>query len=103
MSRIVAGSLVVALGALGALAGCGISPPAATAIDASRAHVELADLERGRAVLVGKCGGCHRIPLPGEHHGNAWPDRLDDMAPRAHLDAVQRRLLEEYLVAMAAR
>lgn len=100
MSRVAVGSLVVALGIL---AGCGMSPPPATALDASRAHIELAELQQGRSLLVSKCGGCHRTPLPGEHRGDAWPVKLDDMSARAHLDVLQRHLIEEYLVTMAAR
>ena len=107
MYRACAGSLVVALWvtlgvALGLVAGCVAAPPPVTAIDASRAHVELADLQRGRSLLVSKCGGCHRTPLPAEHRGAAWPEKLDDMSARAHLDDLQRHLIEAYLVTMAA-
>jgi len=100
MYRLFAGSFAVALVVL---AGCGMSPPAATAIDASRAHVELADLQRGRSLLVSKCGGCHRTPQPAEYSGETWPGKLDEMTARANLDVVQRHLIEAYLVTMAAR
>jgi hypothetical protein len=100
MSRVAVGPLLIALGML---AGCGMSPPPATAIDASRAHVELADLQQGRSLLVSKCGGCHRTPLPADHRGEAWPEKIDDMSARAKLDVTQRHLIEEYLVTMAAR
>jgi hypothetical protein len=95
-------ALGFALGLVGMLAGCGVSPPPATALDASRVHVELADLQRGRSLLVSKCGGCHRPPLPAEHRGDLWPEKLDEMSPRAHLDLEQRHLIEAYLVTMAA-
>ena len=89
---------------LGMLAGCGVgAPPTATAIDASRAHLALADLQHGRSLLVGRCGNCHRPPLPTDHGANEWPEKLDEMAARANLDVVQRHLIEEYLVTMAAR
>ncbi len=94
--------VVLALAMVGVVAGCGMSPPPATALDASRAHVELAELQRGRSLLVSKCGGCHRPPLPAEHRSDLWPEKLDEMSPRAHLDDLQRHLIEAYLVTMAA-
>lgn len=93
---------VLALAMAGLVAGCGVSPPPATALDASRAHIELAELQRGRSLLVSKCGGCHRPPLPADHRGGSWPEKLDEMSPRAHLDVLQRHLIEAYLVTMAA-
>jgi len=83
------------------LVGCGGSLPAATAIDASRANVELADLQNGRSLVVAKCGACHRPPMPTDHGATEWPVMLDEMSARAHLDFMQRRLIQEYLVAMA--
>jgi hypothetical protein len=83
------------------LVACGGAPPLATAVDAQRAHVELADLEHGRTLLVAKCGGCHRTPLPNEHTAHDWPIKLDEMASRAKLDDEQRRSIEKYLVVMA--
>ena len=88
---------------LGVLAGCSASLPAATASDASRAHLELADLQHGRALVVSKCGSCHRPPLPTEHAATEWPVMLDEMSARANLDVMQRRLIEGYLVTMAMR
>jgi len=88
---------------LGVLAGCQPSLPTATAIDASRAHVELADLQHGRSLVVSKCGGCHRPPLPTDHGAHEWPEKLDEMSARANLDFMQRRLIEGYLVTMAMR
>jgi hypothetical protein len=87
-----------------ALAGCGVrSPPSATATDASRANIQLADLQRGRSLLVTKCGNCHRTPLPGEHRASEWPGKLDEMTTRANLEGDQRHLIEEYLVTMSTR
>jgi nitrate/TMAO reductase-like tetraheme cytochrome c subunit len=94
-------SRVVFVLVLGVLAGCGMSPPTAT--DASRAHIELADLQRGRSLLVTKCGNCHRPPLPTDHGAHEWPEKLDEMATRANLDVMQGHLIEQYLVTMAMR
>jgi hypothetical protein len=90
--------------ALGLLAGCaGMSPPPASPADATRAKVQLADLQDGRSLLLRKCGGCHRVPMPTEHRALEWPTKIHDMSARAHVDDQQRRLIEEYLVTMASR
>jgi cytochrome c553 len=86
-----------------ALAGCRVSPPSATASDASRGNVELADLQQGRKLLLTKCGNCHRPPMPAEYHASEWPTKLDEMTARANLDEGQRHLIEEYLMTMASR
>ncbi|MGE0400084.1 MAG: hypothetical protein AB7T06_25430 [Kofleriaceae bacterium] len=86
--------VVLVLALLGA---CAPSLPHATAVDADRANVELAELERGRSIVLKKCGGCHKPPLPTD----AWQPVMADMAARAKLDAEQRRLAEQYLSVMA--
>ena len=85
----------------GALAGCGSTLPVATAGDAARAGVELAELQRGRSLVGAKCGGCHRTPLPTDHRAAEWPHMLDEMSARAHLDPAQRDAIERYLITMA--
>jgi hypothetical protein len=80
-----------------------MSPPPASPADAPRANVELAELQNGRSLLLSKCGGCHRPPIPAERQPHDWPTKLQEMSARAHVDVQQRRLIEEYLVTMAAR
>jgi len=86
-------------------AGCSMSaPPAATPMIAERNHVQLAELNEGRGLLVDKCGnGCHVTPMPAEHTAREWPAMLDEMSARAHLGPRDRVLIERYLVAMATR
>ena len=85
-------------------AGCAPrTPPMATAGDASRANVELAQLHEGRKLLMGKCAGCHKTPMPDEHTAAEWPRMLDEMADRSNLDLAQRALIERYLVSMATK
>jgi cytochrome c5 len=80
------------------------TPPTATASDASRANVELAELQQGRTLLIQKCGGaCHKTPMPGDHLAAEWPKKLDEMAERSKLEPMQRALIEKYLVTMASR
>lgn len=89
---------------LAALAACRVAPPHATASDAERAHVAVDELERGRSLLVSKCGAsCHAAPLPSQHTAREWPAKLDEMADRASLRLGERRLIEEYLVTMSPR
>ena len=89
---------------LGLLAGCvGSSPPPVSPADAARANVQITDLESGRSLLMRKCGGCHRVPLPAEHSPHDWPSKIGDMMARAHVDDQQRHLIESYLVTMASR
>jgi len=88
---------------LAAVAGCGLSPPKATAADAQRANVQLAELQDGRTLMVRKCGSCHAPPLPSEHGVHEWPTKLDEMAERSKLDQKQRFLIQQYYVVMAAK
>lgn len=86
------------------LAGCAAQPPPlATPMDAERADVPIADLQRGRQLLIAKCGGCHDVPVPNDQSHAEWSPRLDDMAQRAGLVGPERRLIEEYLVVMDLR
>jgi cytochrome c5 len=79
------------------------SPPMATATDAQRGNVELAELEQGRKLLIGKCTACHRVPMPKEHAAAEWPVMLDEMAARSNIDITQQKLIEKYLVTMATK
>lgn len=99
------GTLALLFGVAGVvLAGCTGHPlPVATAGDAARAGVQLADLEQGRSLVVAKCGGCHRTPLPTEHRSDEWPHMIDEMAKRSNVDGSQRELMARYLVTMASR
>ena len=81
---------------LSVFAACTPTPPVATAADAARANVQLAELEQGRKLLVGKCTACHKAPLPND----SWERYMDDMAEKSKLDATQRHLIEQYLTVM---
>lgn len=97
MSRLAVPALFVVL------AGCGMSPPRATAADAQRANVQLAELQDGRTLMVRKCGSCHAPPMPSDHTAGDWPQKLDEMAERSKLDRQQRYLIQQYFVVMAPR
>jgi hypothetical protein len=78
-------------------------PPRATAADAQRANVNLAELEQGRTLLIQRCGKCHQPPMPKEFPAALWPEKVGDMAERAKIDAVQRGSIEQYLQTMSSR
>ncbi len=82
------------------LLGCTPPPPIATAADADRAHVPLAELSQGRDLLLQRCGGCHDVPRPGDAARDKWPALMDDMGQRAGIDRSQRHLIEQYVLAM---
>ncbi|MEJ7600256.1 MAG: hypothetical protein WKG01_20270 [Kofleriaceae bacterium] len=77
-------------------------PPVATANDAERGQVALGELERGRALVLGKCARCHATPLPSDHTATQWPGMINEMAVRSKLDAGERTAITRYLVVMAA-
>jgi cytochrome c5 len=95
-------SLVLA-GAAGLGAGCGGTLPVATAGDAARSGVALAELQQGRSLVAAKCTGCHRTPQPTEHRSDEWPRMIDEMSQRAQVDGSQRQAIRDYLVTMATR
>jgi hypothetical protein len=79
-------------------------PPRATALDAERTQVSVDELDHGRSLLVSKCGNrCHKVPMPTDKVASDWPQALDEMAPRANLNAPDRHAIEQYLLAMARR
>jgi hypothetical protein len=77
------------------------TPPQVTSLDAERANVEIADLQQGRKLLLGKCAGCHKTPMPADHTAAEWPKMIDEMADRSKLDMMQRQLITKYLVVMS--
>jgi cytochrome c5 len=87
---------------VGLVTGCARrSPPQVTAADAERGNIELAELQSGRKLLLRKCAGCHKTPMPNDHTPAEWPKMIAEMAGRAKLDAMQTRLIEKYLVVMS--
>lgn len=76
-------------------------PPHASSADAERANVELAELEQGRDLVVRKCAGCHKTPMPKDHSPAEWPKMIGEMADRSNLDFKQTKLIEKYLIVMS--
>lgn len=82
---------------------CGAPPPHATAADAQRASVALAELEAGRSLLLEKCGRCHVAPHPKKYRAVDWPAKVGDMEERSKIDPAQRKSIELYLMTLSGR
>jgi mono/diheme cytochrome c family protein len=60
-----------------------------------------AQLEQGRSLYVGHCGGCHAIVPPEKHSGDQWRAQLTEMAPRAKLQGLDRERVLRYLLTVS--
>ena len=69
----------------------------------ARSHIEIAQLNQGRDLLLHKCGACHDVPVPGQRAAHDWPAQVALMQQKAGIDASQRSLIEQYLVTMAPK
>lgn len=63
----------------------------------------VAELSRGRDVVVSRCSGCHALPRPEVKSPDEWSSVLDEMAARAKLSAADRDLALRYLSAASQR
>lgn len=90
------------------LAACGrTSAPLATPTDAERASARwpgttAEELNHGRKLFVGHCGGCHLPPKPTDYTADEWPGHVDEMRERSGLTLDEGDLVVRYLVTMAA-
>lgn len=92
-----------------ALIGCAASlpKPGTAEVAAAKLHdptARVEDLNHGRSVYLGKCGGCHLLIEPGKFASDVWPEKVDRMLEekRVHLDASEVRDLVRYLVGASA-
>ena len=95
---------------LGVLAGCSAALPEPNASDVVRLRVSdadatLRDLERGRALYVARCGGCHTLKHPRSLTSEAWVLALRAMQvdEGVELEPSEARDIERYLVATSSR
>lgn len=93
---------VLAFGILLGLAGCTASLYIPTDEDAlmSTAREELL---KGRELYVQKCGSCHALRLPESHTVSEWQQKLQEMAPRAHLSDQEQDLIWKFILAGTER
>lgn len=91
------------------LVGCAHSTaPVATEADAARAQarwpgITVEELNHGRKVYVGHCGGCHLPPAPSSQDAAAWPGHVREMSERAGLSGDEESEVIRYLQALATR
>lgn len=97
--------LALALPCLVDLIGCESTryvPPPVTAEmtrSSERQTVDLAMLREGRSLFVHRCIECHTLP-PFWHYKTAdWPEVLDTMSHRAHLNSRERDAIIAYILA----
>lgn len=100
--------VTLALAAVLGLAACArrVMPPA-TAAHAERAQrrwpeTSLAELQRGRKLYISHCSGCHQPVYPWKVPPEKWPEELQSMKKRSHLDDDELLFVERYLVTLSA-
>ncbi|MFO0722457.1 MAG: hypothetical protein U1E65_01660 [Myxococcota bacterium] len=98
MKRALLFSLALVLGAA-----CATPMPHVTPVQADRASARwpdanLAALESGRALYLGRCGSCHRHYLPSELTEAQWMAQIPDMRARAKLNPEQTEAVLRYLL-----
>lgn len=98
---------LLAFALLGGGCSSAFPPPGAAEVSALKqrdpsARVE--NLEHGRALYFGKCGGCHLLIEPAQFAADVWPEKVERMQGerRVHLDADEARDLVRYLVGASA-
>jgi mono/diheme cytochrome c family protein len=90
-----------------ALAGCvpilpaGAAPPVTPELTA-QAGVDDASLQRGRAIFITSCTGCHRAPWIARHSLAQWRNLLPPMSNRAHLNPDEQHDLAAYVLSIRA-
>lgn len=89
------------------LAGCSAALPFPQPADVGTAQAgwpgtTQADLERGRAVYVRRCGGCHRLHGPKDVAPAQWPAVVAKMGPRAKLSPPEAADVLRYLAVLGA-
>lgn len=94
--------MIRAIALLGLVAACrGPWLPVATEADATRSNAAVADLNRGRQLLIHSCSGCHLTPSPRDHRAADWPSEVAEMRERAKLTPDEVALITQYLTAFA--
>ena len=64
----------------------------------------LANLEHGRSLYLGKCGGCHLLIEPSKFGPDVWPTKVERMQSERRVLLTSEELtdLKRYLVAVSA-
>ena len=58
----------------------------------------LQSLEEGRVIYTTKCNTCHELKNIPKRSEASWKHEIDDMAPKAKLNAKEKDLLTQYIL-----
>ncbi len=75
-----------------------LSPDLAAAAEKRYPGVAQADIAEGQKLYTGKCGNCHGLPAVTDRTEEKWPKTMDWMAPKAHMDDVQKEKVLKYVL-----
>ncbi len=77
------------------------TPPTPTAEMARRqSDVDLAFLQKGRALFARRCLQCHTLPPLWYYRAEDWPLIVNSMAHRASLKPAEREAIVAYILAI---
>jgi mono/diheme cytochrome c family protein len=96
--------LASSLGAAAAACATPFPHPGAAEVGVLRARdpeARLENLEHGRALYLGKCGGCHLVIEPARFPADAWPAKVERMNQERRVTLAPDELedITRYLVA----
>ena len=94
--------------AAGVAAGCAAALDHPTERDVAWAsarwpQTSMNELERGRALYVERCAGCHYLPLPAKYSPEEWEGYVAYMVAEAKLMPDEQDAIVRYLAATSAR
>lgn len=75
-----------------------LSPDLAKAAEKRYPGIAQSDIAEGQKLYTGKCGNCHGLPAANARTEEKWPKTIDWMAPKAHLDEVQKDKVLKYVL-----
>jgi hypothetical protein len=107
MKLSLAGSVGVCLALLISCESTGYRPPPPVTPEMTkigkRRNVDLATLQEGRNLFVGRCIECHTLPIVTRYSSAEWPRLVEEMAERANLKPAQRNAVLAYILAARAQ
>ncbi len=73
-----------------------------TAVKSMYANATLAELTEGHKIYTGVCTKCHGAKNIYKRAESEWMHIIDDMAPKAHISAVEKDQLTKYVMSIKA-
>lgn len=69
----------------------------------AKQDIDLATLQKGRALFVHRCIECHALPIVWHYRKDDWPEIVDSMSQRSSLKPHERDALVAYILAVRAQ